>query len=176
MVQDRGTEVTDSEAYRKRILDMLGDRDPVEVLAQTAGELQRIVDEHPRERLCHRPFEGKWTPTEIIGHLVDAEWVFGVRLRSILSEERPTLAAFDQERWVQAQRHNEADPAALVAKFRTLREMNLPVWRRLAPEQLRRCGLHNRRGDESLETVRRLTAGHDLSHLDQIRRYLAAGG
>jgi hypothetical protein len=35
-----------------------------------------------------------------------------------------------------------------------------------------RTGQHNERGSESLHSMLRLLAGHDLSHLQQIDRYL----
>jgi hypothetical protein len=40
--------------------------------------------------------------------------------------------------------------------------------------ELARVGVHNERGPESLELMRRMSAGHDLSHVDQIGRYVAA--
>jgi hypothetical protein len=71
-------------------------------------------------------------------------------------------------------RHNEREPSELVEIFRTLRELNLGVWRQLPPEALERRGQHNERGQESLSVMLRMLAGHDLSHLDQIRRYIQA--
>ena len=35
-------------------------------------------------------------------------------------------------------------------------------------------GLHAERGEEKLGFMLRMNAGHDLSHIDQIRRYIAA--
>ena len=43
-----------------------------------------------------------------------------------------------------------------------------------SPEHLKRTNQHNERGPESLEVMLRLLAGHDLSHLAQINRYLQA--
>ncbi len=42
----------------------------------------------------------------------------------------------------------------------------------MSPEDLQRSGQHNERGAESLAEMLRLLAGHDLSHLHQISRYL----
>ena len=51
---------------------------------------------------------------------------------------------------------------------------NLAVWKRTSPEDLKRTGQHNERGPETLDVMLRLLAGHDLSHLDQITRYIQA--
>lgn len=169
-----GPEVSDPEAYRERIFAMVGDRDPLEVLAQTASTLADIVAEHSATVLRTRPFEGKWTPNEIIGHLTDSEWVYGYRLRLILCEDNPTILGTKQDSWVAGLRHNEREPSELVGIFRTMREFNLAEWRRTSPEDLKRNGQHNERGPESLGVMLRLLAGHDLSHVNQITRYIHA--
>jgi len=53
-----------------------------------------------------------------------------------------------------------------------MRQLNLALWRQLSPAELKRTGRHDQRGPESLETMLRMMAGHDLSHLDQIARHV----
>src|SRR5262249_53962859 len=165
---------TSGQAYREKIFTFLGDRSPLDVLAQTSTALAAIVAPHPASLLRSRPFEGKWTPNEIIGHLTDSEWVYGYRLRLILSEDNPAILGTTQDSWVAALRHNEREPAELVDTFRALRDLNLAVWKRTTASDLDRAGQHNERGPESLSAMLRLLAGHDLSHLDQITRYIQA--
>jgi len=167
-------ELNDPQAYRSKLFKLLGERDPLEVLAETPKILERILREHSAETLRRRPFEGKWTPNEIIGHLADTEWTYGYRIRTILCDEQPTIVGMDQEKWVSRQSHNDREPAELLEAFRTLRRLNLQLWRRMSPSDLQRLGRHSERGPESLELMLRMEAGHDLSHIDQLTRYLAA--
>jgi len=163
-----------AQAYREKMFKLQGQQHPLKVLAGTASALEEIVSRHSVPVLRTRPFEGKWTPNEIIGHLTDSEWVYGYRLRLIVSEELPTILGTQQDRWVAAQRHNEREPAELVETFRTLRELNLAAWKRVPAAELERAGQHNERGLESLDVMLRLLAGHDLSHLNQIAQYIEA--
>jgi DinB superfamily len=165
-----------ADAYRDNLFRRLGDREPLAVMSQTASLLADVVRTHPVSVLRARPFEGKWTPNEIIGHLVDGEWVYGYRLRLIVCEQNPPILGTQQDAWVVRQRHNDREPSELVAAFRTLRELNLAMWRGVAPVDFARTGQHNERGAESLAVMLRMAAGHDLSHLAQIRRYLEATG
>ncbi len=166
--------LTDPAAYQDKLSVLLGDRDPLEVMASTPVTLAEIVSRHSAETMRVRPFEGKWTPSEIVGHLTDTEFVFGYRMRAILCEDNPKISGMDQELWVIGQRYNEPEPSELVDMFRGLRTYNLALWRRMSPEDLKRTGTHEERGPESLELMMRMEAGHDLSHIDQIQRYLAA--
>lgn len=166
--------ITDPAAYRERLFGLVRDRDPIEVMAQTADALARIVRDSTTAQLRSRPFPGKWTPNEVIGHLVDSEWVYGYRIRYIYSEQEPSIIGTDQDAWVERQRHNDREPMELVETFRPLRRSTLGLWKRMTADDLERPGRHNERGLESLGTMCRMMAGHDLSHLDQIARYLAA--
>jgi hypothetical protein len=163
-----------AEAYRARVLALLGGRDPLEVLAETPAILDRLVQANPAGILRARPFPGKWTGNEIIGHLLDSEWTYGFRIRLVLSEERPAIIGIDQDLWVAGHRHNEREPALLAEMFAALRRCTLDLWRRMGPAELERAGLHNERGPETLGLMQRMIAGHDLAHLAQIERTLKA--
>jgi hypothetical protein len=166
--------MSDPCVYRERLFTLLGDREPIAAMRQTASTLAEIVRSHSATVLRTRPFPGKWTPNEIIGHLVDGEWVYGSRMRLVLSEDDPPIIGTNQDAWVARQRHNDRDPAELVEEFRTMRAFNLALSQRLSPEELTRTGRHNQRGSESLAVMMRMVAAHDLSHLDQINRYIQA--
>ena len=169
-----GIEVSDPRKYREKLLNLLAGRDPMEVLVQTASTLADVLARHPAEVLRARAAPGQWTPNEVIAHLTDSEWVYGYRLRLILCEDEPPILGFRQDAWVASLRHNEREPSELVEVFRTLRELNLSVWRRMSPEDFLRSGQHNERGAESLGLMLQLLAGHDVSHLNQIGRYIEA--
>lgn len=173
-VQSRGVEVTDPQEYRRKLKELLGTRKPLEVMAETADVLSAIVSKRTAKQMRTRPFEGKWTPLEVVGHLLDCEFVYGYRMRLILSEETPTILGMDQDLWVAAQRYNERDPGELVGMFRSLRECNTVIWKQLSAPDFERAGQHNERGRESLGQMLPMLAGHDLWHIDQITRYLKA--
>jgi len=170
----RSVSATTAEAYRQNLLILVGDRDPLDVLSQTASILDHVVCTKGETVLRTRPSPGAWTPNEVIGHLVDSEWVYGYRLRLVLSEDEPAIVGTRQDLWVQRQRHNDRAPSEQVSLFGALRQFNMAVWRRLSSADLTRTGRHNERGEESVAMMLRMHAGHDLSHLRQIDRAVRA--
>lgn len=165
---------TTTPSQEKTAQALPGYRDPLQVLSQTPYLLARIVKEHTAEQMRTRPFENKWTPNEIIGHLSDAEWAFGWRMRLVLGDQDPVVSAFDQDGWVSAQRLNDRDPGQLVEMLGQLRKWNVVVWKQLTPADLERVGRGSGQGAVSLGELLRTFAQHDLHHLDQIKRYLEA--
>ncbi len=174
MLTKTGLPVSNPQAYRDRLFALVGDRNPLDVMTQTATALGDIVRTCSSTVLRSRPLPGKWTPNEIIGHLADGEWVYGYRLRLILCEDNPVVVGTNQDLWVSAQQHNEREPSELVEMFAIMRRLNLALSRRLYNDDLERAGQHNERGPETLDVMLRMIAGHDLSHLNQIDRYVEA--
>lgn len=172
----QGIEVTDPAAYRQKMEGLRAGRDPLEVLSETPERLVELFANRSTEAARSRPFPGRWTPLEVLGHLVDVEWCLGWRLRLILGADRPRIEPMDQDDWVVAQGVNEQEPDDLLDDFQHLRRINLRLWKRLNQAQRQRIGVHADRGEESLELILAMYAGHDLSHLDQIERYFAAVG
>ena len=164
----------DTPAYREEMVARLGGRDRFEILESTADALARLIESRDERTLRTRPFEDKWTPMEILGHLVDAEILFALRTRTVLCDEDPRFVPIDQDRWAAGQRHNDRAALDLLAEFRALRSMNLRLWRSLTPEESERSAPHPQRGTESLDQMITMLAGHDLTHLDQMTRYLRA--
>ena len=158
--------------HRQHSADLLGDRDPIGVLRSTARRLEDITTAHSADVLRQRPFAGKWTPNEILGHLVDHEIVSMCRIRTMRFDDVPWLSRYDQERWVQMQSHNEREPDELVRRFSELRTLNLEQYESLTPDELTRTKPRGDGDEMALADLMRVHAGHDLSHLNQIDRYL----
>lgn len=164
-----------ASAYVAAVLDLVGDRDPLTILRATPAALQRAIEGLTLQQLRRPELPGKWSIVQVLQHLADAEVVWAWRMRLILSQDRPVLTGYDQDKWADRLGYAETDPAAALEQFNVLRRGNLRLLDRAAPEDLRRVGVHAERGEESVDHLRRLFAGHDLLHLRQIDRIRAAG-
>jgi DinB family protein len=157
-------------AYVSAILELLGDREPAAVLRDTASALPRAVEGLSPQQLRQPECPGKWSIGQILQHLADAEIVWAWRMRLILAQDRPQVIGYDQDLWAERLHYDEADPSEALELFAVLRRANQRLVERASPAELKRVGVHAERGEESLEYIRRLYAGHDLLHLRQIDR------
>ena len=103
---------------------------------------------------------------ECLGHAFDAEVVCSARYRWILAHDEPPLAGYDQDLWVDRQRHGGTTPASC-SRARGLRAANLELWGRSPEQERARVGHHAERGPECYDLTFRLLAGHDRFHLAQ---------
>jgi uncharacterized damage-inducible protein DinB len=158
--------------YVNETLALLGDREPLTVLAETPGWLARRLGGVARAELQRPEAPGKWSLIQVVSHMADAEIAFGWRTRIVLTQESPAMHGFDQERWLARFDYTAADMAEALAAFSAQRQWNLRIWRTVTPDDLQRIGVHGERGPETLDTLLRLVAGHDLRHRRQIDRLL----
>ena len=162
----------ENAAYTAALLALLAEQDPVTVLEQTPAALREFIAGVDVAHLSQREAVGKWSVRHVLAHLADAELVGGWRYRMILAHERPQIQGYDQDAWANSMWYDEAEPGESVETFSVLRRANLRLIKRATPAQLRRVGLHEERGEENVEHLVKLYAGHDLLHRRQIERIL----
>ncbi len=159
--------------YIRRVAGYVEGQQPLAVQAATAKKIERLIKSVPTARLRKRPAADKWSVSEILAHLADAEIVGGFRMRLILGAPGTPVAAFDQDSWVSSGHYEKRDPRKSVEQFRVVREANLALLKSLSLEQWKHYGMHAERGQETIEHIVRMFAGHDLNHLRQIEEILA---
>jgi hypothetical protein len=169
----RGAAAANAKTVVQALLDLLGDRPAMDVLAETPGWLTERLRGVPDQRLRQAEAPGKWSVGQVLAHLADSELVMGFRSRLTVGDVEPPLAGFDQDRWATEFRYADQDPAVSLADFCAFRAANLRHWERLSPDQWERMGRHAERGPVTAALNARIAAGHDLVHRLQVQRILA---
>ncbi|HZQ27915.1 MAG TPA: DinB family protein [Acidimicrobiales bacterium] len=142
-------------------------------LRATARDLVSLTSSADRARLHRAPGPREWSAAQVVGHLADAELVYAVRFRQMIVEDRPHLAAFDEDAWAQRFALLDDELKDTVARWRALRDSTLRLLDSLEDADWRRAGVHAERGELNVRQMAALLADHDRSHLDQIRHALA---
>ena len=145
----------------------LGDRVPLEALADTADRIRRLVEPWRAETFDKTYAPGKWSARQILVHLAQTELALGTRARYALTQPGYTAQAFSQDDWMPIDGATDARTA--LAVYTSLRGMNLAMWRRLSPAQLDRGFSHPEYGGLSVGWIMAQMAGHDIHHLKQLQ-------
>jgi hypothetical protein len=141
----------------------------IEAAENNPKQLAAAVSGLPAASLRFKPAPEKWSILEILGHLADVEIVFGHRIRQILAEEKPVIAAMDQNAWARNLGYMETPPAELIALFGVNRHHNLRILRRIKAGDLDKSAYHPELKRDILlsEIVEKLDR-HTENHLRQI--------
>ncbi|MBA2626545.1 MAG: DinB family protein, partial [Gemmatimonadales bacterium] len=117
---------------------------------------------------------GKWSIIEVVQHLADTELAYGYRVRMVLTHDAWPMEVYDRDAWARDLRYRDSLLPHALDQLRALRAANLRLYRSLTDADLARAGMHVERGAETVATMIRLLAGHDLVHRRQIDRIMAA--
>ena len=158
------------KAYTAAVLGLVGETQPLEILANTEASLRDAVRGLSKADLARPEAPGKWSINHVLRHLADSEIVWGWRMRMALAHDRPPITGYDQDAWADRLRYGEADASESIAEFAVLRAGNLRLLRQASPADMQRVGVHAERGEESVAHMMKLYAGHDLLHINQINR------
>ena len=162
------------QQYTQRVTGYVEGKQPMAVQAATAKKLERLIKGVSPAKLKKRRAPEKWSVSEILAHLADTEIVGGFRIRLILGAPGTPIMGFDQDAWVISGHYDKRDPRESVEQFRAVRKANLALLKSLTAEQWKHFGMHSERGQESVEHIVKMFAGHDLNHLKQIEAILSA--
>ena len=161
-----------AEEYRARMLGNTEGKNPVTLLANAPKRLEKLLKGVSPAKLRKRPAPGKWSVSEIVAHMADADLVVAFRIRLVLGAPGIQVQAFDQDTWVTALHYDKRDTKKSFEQFRAVREATVALLKSLDPEQWKLSGIHTERGEESVETIVRMAAGHDINHIRQVEQIL----
>jgi DinB superfamily len=144
----------------------LGDREPLEALADTPGRIRDLVECWTDEQFERSYAPGKWSARRVLIHLAQTELALGTRARLALSTPDYAAQAFSQDDWIDI----DANAAAKVALdvYSSVRNLNVAMLKGLSPEQRARSFSHPEYGTLTVWWIAAQLAGHDIHHLQQL--------
>ena len=146
--------------------DLLG------ALAEQADVVSSTFLGLPKHKVDFRYAEGKWTPREILGHLIDGERVFGFRSLWFARRDPSPLPGFEENDWAAVSGHGEVPLEVLVEEFLTVRSGHLLMFQHLPADSWTRLGVANDK-PVSVRAIAYVMLGHVRHHLSMLKeRYL----
>ena len=164
---NRRPDETEYAAPYGRYIDRVPETAILPVLEGQIAEMRALV-EAASEKETFRYAPGKWSVREVVGHLTDAERVFGFRAFCFSRGEEAPLPSFEENQYVATSGYDAVDLASLFREWVLVREANLEFLRRLPEESWSRTGT----ASDWQITVRALAyamAGHVRHHREVLR-------
>jgi hypothetical protein len=155
---------TEYAPYFGRYVSLVPEGDIVTVLEDQIADLRRFAGSVPADRESFRYAPDKWSVREVMGHLVDAERVFGYRGFCISRGEQAPLPSFDEQVYVSQSGYDRVPLAELADELVSLRRANLAWLRRLEAGAWTRIGTSSAQ-PVSVRALAYVMAGHCRHHM-----------
>jgi len=141
----------------------------IATLAELPGKLSGAVEGLHRAQLNTPYRDGGWTVRQLVHHIADSHMNAFVRVRLALTEDWPTICAYDEKAW--AKLHDSAAPIKWsVALIESLHARWVMLLESLSDEQWQRGYKHPERGPGTVELTALLYAWHSRHHVAHITR------
>jgi hypothetical protein len=150
-------------------------RELIEKIRELPERLRETVSGLTDEQLTTHFLAGEWTAAQNVHHLADSHMNSFIRMRLILTEERPTLKPYDQDRWAELADSGTTALEESLSILDGLHRRWVRLFESLDDAAWRRAGLHPEIGEVTIDDILRIYAAHGEGHIDQIARTLAAG-
>lgn len=150
-------------------------------VGETAEELRQVAGSFSRELLAADPRAAarrrdakKWSPKEVLGHLIDSAANNHQRFVRAQQTDRLTLPGYEQNHWVASQGYQDADWAHLVALWTHLNLHLADVISRVPPSKYSVDCVIGDSQPVTLEFIIFDYLGHLKHHMAQIRQGLSS--
>lgn len=153
-------------------LSCLGEGELNNFLVQGKTEFVEFINRIPRKRFSFTYAEDKWSLSDIILHIIDAERVFQYRALRFLRGDQTSLPGFDQDLYVLEAKANTRSKSSLVDEFIAVRDSTISLFKDLDDAMLTRKGTASNL-NWTVGTLGFVISGHQKHHQNIIsERYL----
>jgi hypothetical protein len=144
----------------------------VDALIGSKNDVVAFFKEIPAEKLSYRYDIDKWTPREVLMHIIDTERIFSYRAMRFARKDKVDLLGFDQNDYILPSKADLRTLDSLIEEYEAVRNATIVLYKNFDDTMLKEIGS----GSGSLMSVRALgfiTVGHEMHHVDIIKeRYL----
>ncbi|MFJ8244589.1 YfiT family bacillithiol transferase [Peribacillus asahii] len=130
--------------------------------------LRETVDSLSDEELGRTYREGSWTVRQLVHHIADSQLNMYQRLKLALTDENPTVPAFDEEKWA-IQPDTNLPVESSIKMLEGINERIVSLGNSLTEEQLDRAFTHQINGIITVATKVTKLAWHEEHHLAHIK-------
>lgn len=158
--------------YYAGYFTLVPEGDVADTLRALGAEHRSFFAGLPPEKHDHRYGPDKWSVKEVLGHLIDAEWIFAYRGLRFARGDTTPLMGMDQDVFVAGGRFGRRSMESLLEEYTNLRAATTAMIASFDEEMLGRVGVAS--GNEfTVRSIAYFLAGHEIHHVGVVKeRYL----
>ena len=154
--------------YFGKYIQLSVDKPAGEALSEGLQETERFFSTIPKEKQEYCYAKGKWTPKEVLLHLIDTERVFMYRALQISRADHVDLQGFDQDEFASNSEANTRSMDNLLNEYRAVRQASVQFISSCSENTLKRMGKASN-SPLSVRAAAYIVSGHEKHHCQFIK-------
>ncbi|RRB02580.1 DinB family protein [Larkinella rosea] len=152
-------------SFFARYINLVDTENVIDLLRQQCAIVESLFKNLTVAQQDYRYAEGKWSPKEMLGHMIDTERIFIYRALCIARGEQQSLPGFDENSYADHANFDAQSQQQLVAEYGFVRQSTLALAESLTEEAQQRMGIANGTPVSS-RAFFTILAGHERHHLN----------
>ena len=163
----------ESASYYKHYISLNTETDIIKSLEDQILLIKKSFGSVKGDKQTFRYEKGKWSVKELLGHIMDAERIFGYRALRIARKDKTHLSGFEENHYVNNGDFDGRSMTSLLDEFTALRRANIELFKSLDEKKLAYKGTANG-STVSVRALAYIISGHTKHHLSVLKeRYIA---
>ena len=160
---DRRPNADEYAKYYETYISKIPGGDIIDILEKQHHAIMEFLETIKEDKSNYSYAPGKWSVKEVLGHVNDAERVFGYRaLRFSRKDENP-LAGFEQDDYVANSNFKNIAIADLAKEFSAIRQSNILMFKGLTDDMWMKKGIASN-NNVTVRAIAYILAGHAEHH------------
>ena len=120
--------------YFSRYIDLVPDGDILQMMETEFARVESLLSALTPPQAQHRYAEGKWSVTEVVGHICDTERVFSYRALHAARRDPSPLPGYNQAQWAGDVDYASRDLADVLSEWHAVRAATISLFSNLSAE------------------------------------------
>lgn len=158
--------------FYQRYIDAAGEGNLNRLLVLEGDKMVSFYRSLPPHKLDFRYEKGKWSPLEVLGHIIDTERIFSYRALCFARLDKVEIPGFEQDDYIPEMNMEGRSFFNTLNEIVNLRASTIDLFTSFSSEMLERKGVASNY-EVSVEQLGRMIVGHEKWHRNIIKeRYL----
>ncbi len=159
---------TEHSSFYERYVALVGNGDITTVLESQLHDVMELLGGISESDAAFRYAPDKWSVKQLVGHLIDAERVFGYRSLVFARNDATPLPGFSEDDYVREASFDDRTLSSLMQEFEMVRRGHIAMFTNLPANAWTHHGTANG-ASVSVRALAYIMAGHERHHVGIIR-------
>ncbi|MBZ0293433.1 MAG: putative metal-dependent hydrolase [Anaerolineae bacterium] len=155
---------------------MANRQEKIEKIRVLPAQVEALVKDLSDADLYTAYLPDEWTVAQNVHHLADSHMNSFIRIKLLLTEDKPTIKPYDQDAWAQTPDASKLPIESSLTLLKGLHTRWVQLLESASDSDWARTVIHPELGEVSLDRFLDIYSDHGEAHLDQMQRTLAAKG
>lgn len=151
-------------------------RAAIDAVAETPARLRAAISGLDDRQLDTPYRPGGWTVRQVVHHVPDSHLNAYTRLKLALTEDTPTIKAYDEARWAELEDSRSTPVATSLALLDAVHDRWVRLWRAMSPSDFGRTLRHPENGLMTLDQLLALYEWHGKHHVAHVTNLRSRNG